>query len=246
MNKFNSLLPDNLPSPTTSSSLSSSVDKGEDDVGTILPVPEPSHVFNIVLHAIYYMSCALYHPSLTVITTGIRAMAKYGIPLEKYLAPCTPLYQYLLSQSPTSPLEVYACAAEHSLHDLAVQVSPHLLAFPLHNVTDEDAQRMGPVYLKKMFFQQLGRVEALKRLLLPPPESHAPTMDCGFFQQKKLTRAWALASAYLAWDARPDLSTGAIESALGPLGEHLDCETCKKALDERVRMLVVQWALIKV
>jgi hypothetical protein len=54
-----------------------------------------------------------------------------------------------------------------------------------------------------MFFLHVGRVDALKRILLPPPHQHPPTIDCGFSDQKGVTRAWALASSYLVWDARP-------------------------------------------
>jgi hypothetical protein len=245
-NEFNSLLPDDLVATAAMSNSNTSAEEDKDDIGPVIPVPEHSAVLNVVLHGIYCISCVLYNPSIPTLTAGVAAMHKYGVPLHKYIYPSAPLYQQLLSHSPSSPIEVYACAAEYGLHDLAVQVSPHLLTFPLCNLSDEDARRIGPVYLKKMFFQHLGRVDALKRLLLPPPEGHAPTSDCGFFEQKKLTRAWALASAYLAWDARPDLSTGIIEGALSPLGEHLDCILCKTALRERVKQLVVQWALVKV
>ncbi|KAI0685020.1 hypothetical protein BC835DRAFT_1421675 [Cytidiella melzeri] len=248
-NKFDSLIPDDLvaaatrPGPDSTDGTSANADK--DDIGPVIPVRESSEVLNVVLHAIYCMSCVLYNPSVSTLTEAVTAMAKYGVPMHKYLSLSSPLYQHLLSLSPASPMQVYACAAEHGLHELAVQVSSALLAFPLCNISDEDAARMGPVYLKKMFFQHLGRVDALKRLLLPPPEGHEPKPDCGFQEQKKLTRAWALASAYLAWDARPDLSTESIENALGPLGEHLGCDMCKLALSERVRQLVVQWALVK-
>ncbi len=180
-NKFNNLLPDDLISSVTSSPPPSPIDKDSDDVGPVIPVSESSSVLNIALHAIYCMSSVLYHPSTSTLTAGVAALSKYGVPLSKYLSPSSLLYQHLLAQSPSSPVEVYACAAEHNLHDLAVQVSPHLLSFPLCNLSDDDATRMGPVYLKKMFFQHLGRVDALKRLLLPPPEGHPPTMECGYF-----------------------------------------------------------------
>lgn len=220
--------------------------KDEDDVGPVVPLPESSAVLNIMLHAIYGMSCVLYSPAISTVVSAISALAKYGVSLEKYVASSAHLFQYLLSMSPASPVEVYACAAEHNLHELATQVSPHLLNFSLSNISDADAIKMGPIYLKKMFFLHLGRVDALKRLLLPPPAGHAPTRDCGYYEQQRLTRAWALASAYLAWDARPDLSTVTIESALGPLGQHLACDQCKAALQERIKQLIVQWALVKV
>jgi hypothetical protein len=148
---------------------------------------------------------------------------------------------------------------------MAVAVSSHLLSFPLATITDDVAERIGPVYLKRLFFLHFGRVDALKRLLLSPPHPHAPTAWCDFAEQKKITRAWALASAYLAWDARPgehrslrtpdicfihcfwaDLSTSAMESALSPLGEHLSCELCKRALKDRIINLLTQWSVVKV
>ena len=101
-----------------------------------------------------------------------------------------------------------ALAAAHDLYELAVPVSSHLLSFALHSLTDELALRIGPVYMKRLFFLHLGRLDALKRLLLPPPHPHPPTAGCDFAEQKRLTRAWALASAYLAWDARPGTRRG--------------------------------------
>ncbi|KAJ3546166.1 hypothetical protein NMY22_g2162 [Coprinellus aureogranulatus] len=124
--------------------------------------------------------------------------------------------------------------------------SSHLLGFPLFSLTDEMAERIGPVYLKRLFFLHFGRSDALKRVLLPPPQPHPPTHNCDFNEQKKLTRAWALASAYLAWEARPDLSTSTMESALRPLADHLTCEQCQAALRERIKNLVVQWSVVKV
>jgi len=67
------------------------------------------------------------------------------------------------------------------------------------------ADAIGPIYLKRLFFLHFGRSDALRRVLLPPPNLHTPTTSCDFSDQKKLTRAWALASAYLAWDARPGM-----------------------------------------
>lgn len=172
----------------------------------MISLPEGSCVLNVVLHTIYHMPCTHYSPSIDTLIAAVDAMHKYGIPVSKYIATGTPLYQLILALAPVAPLELYSLAAAHDLYDLAVPISSHLLAFPLSNITDEMAERMGPVYLKRMFFLHLGRIDALKRLLLPPPHPHAPTPDCDFTEQKKLTRAWALASAYLAWDARPGSS----------------------------------------
>jgi hypothetical protein len=174
-----------------------------EDAEAIVPVPESSEVLNILLHTIYNMTCSHYAPSLPSIAVTIKTLKSYGIPLSIYIAPPTPLFALLLSHAPAAPLEVYSLAAEHDLEHIAIAASPHLLSFPLPTLTDEMAEQMGPVYLKKLFFLHLGRSDALKRLLLPPPHPHPPTADCDFTEQKKLTRAWALASAYLAWDTRP-------------------------------------------
>jgi hypothetical protein len=161
------------------------------------------------------------------------------------IAANTPLYNVLLSQAPLYHIQIYALASRYDLYDLAVPTSSHLLAYSLHQIDDTVAERIGPVYLKRLFFLHFGRMEALKRILLNPPHPHAPTSDCDFTDQKKLTRAWALASAYLAWDARPDLSISSIESALNPLSEHLACDLCKRSLKERVKDLVVQWSVVR-
>ncbi|KAI0796833.1 hypothetical protein C8Q75DRAFT_213241 [Abortiporus biennis] len=231
-NGFKSLLP---PKPI----------KGRDDLGPMISVPEHSAVLNIILHTVYNMSCNHYSPSVETLLAAVEALRKYGIPITKYMAPSTPLYQTVLALAPIAPVELYTLAAKYDLYELAVPISSHLLGFPLSNMTDDMAAKMGPVYLKRMFFLHLGRVDALKRLLLPPPHPHGPTLDCDFTEQKKLTRAWALASAYLAWDARPDLSASSMEAALGPLGEHLTCELCRQTLRDRIKQLVIQWSVVK-
>ena len=114
-----------------------------------------------------------------------------------------PLSTLFLGTAPQVPIEFYALAGAYDLNHLAIPISSFLLSYSLASLTDELAVKMGPLYLKRLFFLHLGRVEALKRLLLPPPQAHGPSANCDFTEQKKLTRAWALASAYLAWDVRP-------------------------------------------
>ncbi|KAF8639758.1 hypothetical protein AX17_001020 [Amanita inopinata Kibby_2008] len=230
-NAFNSLL--RPPSPHS------------EDQDSVVPVPEISAVLNIILHTMYDMSCAHYSPPFPLLVTAVDRMPAYGVNLKSCTIPSSPLYILLLSHAPLFPLELYALAACHDLYDLAVATSSHLLSFPLATLTDEMAERMGPVYLKRLFFLHFGRSDALKRVLLPPPHPHPPTPWCDFTEQKKLTRAWALASAYLAWDARPDLSTSTMESALHPLTEHLACEQCQHVLRDRIKNLIIQWSVVK-
>ncbi|KIJ69995.1 hypothetical protein HYDPIDRAFT_23147 [Hydnomerulius pinastri MD-312] len=231
-NGFNSLLP---PSSQTK----------QGPMGPVVLIPESSTLLNIVLHTVYDMSCSQYSPSFESLAAALSTMINYGISLKTYVARSTPLHTLLLSHAPLYPLELYTLAATHDLYDLAVPTSSHLLSFSLASLTDEMAERIGPRYLKRLFFLHFGRADALKRLLLPPPHPHPPTPTCDFTEQKKLTRAWALASAYLAWDARPDLSTSTMESALAPLGEHLSCDSCRLALQDRLKTLIVQWSVVK-
>ncbi|PCH41502.1 hypothetical protein WOLCODRAFT_17151 [Wolfiporia cocos MD-104 SS10] len=241
-NGFRALLPAKVSPKSVIKGANSNLDL---DFGSIIPLPEPAPVLNIVLHTIYEISFAHYSPALDTLIAAVEALSSYGVPVAQHCAPGSPLYTLLLAQAPIAPLEVYALAAQHDLYELAVPTSAHLLGYHLATLNDEHARKMGAVYLRRLFFLHLGRVDALKRLLLPPPYPHAPTPECDFVEQKKLTRAWALASAYLAWDARPDLSMSAIESALCPLGEHLSCEVCRTALNERIKQLVVQWSVVR-
>ena len=194
-NSFNSLISSYPISPTS-----------EDGSHPAIMVPEDSHVLNIVLHLLYMIPCSHFCPSADIISRVISALKRYGVSIKSLATPDTCLYNLILSRAPLYPIELYAMSAEHDLHDLAVAVSPHLMSFNLSSLTDEIAMQIGPTYLKRLFFFHLGRNEALKRLLFTPPALHGPTPQCDFTEQKKLTRAWALAAAYLAWDARPGLS----------------------------------------
>ncbi|KAH9973005.1 hypothetical protein BGW80DRAFT_1437350 [Lactifluus volemus] len=223
VNGFNSLLPpkeENRP----------------EGPGSILALHDDSVVINILLHTIYNMSVAHYAPVPEAVIAAVESLEKYGLSMQTYLAPASPLYSVVLGTAPQAPIEFYATAAAYDLRNLAIPISSFLLSYSLASLTDELAVKMGPLYLK----------QALKRLLLPPPQPHMPASNCDFTEQKKLTRAWALASAYLVWDVRPDLSTHAIEAALRPLGDYLSCDNCKQLLRERINNLVTQWSTVKV
>jgi hypothetical protein len=164
---------------------------------------EPSVILNLVFHSTYEIPCTPYTPSLSEFSAAMTALTAYGIPASVVLAPHATLSAVLLAMAPLYPLDVYTLAANHGAIELATVASVHLLSFQLPSLTDETAAQMGGVYVKKLFFLHLGRVEALKRELVTPPASHTPTMDCGWAEQKALTRAWALAAAYLSWEAKP-------------------------------------------
>lgn len=166
-------------------------------------VDVPSAELNVILHALYQTSPAVHSPDFQTIVRAIDYMPIHSIPPEVVIHPSSLLHDLVLSYAPLHPLETYALAAHHKLHAMAVTVSSHLLSLDLANISDAMAERIGAIYLKKLLLLHVGRNTSLKTILLHPPHPHPPTKNCGFENQKKLTRAWALVSAYLAWDARP-------------------------------------------
>lgn len=212
-----------------------------------IALPERASVVNLLAHAVYHMPCTQFLPSFEDLTDTVAALSTYGLPTQTYLTEeDSPLFDALLTHAPTRPLDLYAFAATNGLHELAVLTSPHLLSLNLSSLTDDIAVSIGPIYLKKLFFLHLGRISALKELLQLPPRPHVPTPLCSFEEQRELTRAWALASAYLTWNARPHTGASTIEAALRNLANHLSCELCKLSLQDRVHDLVVQWSTVRV
>lgn len=169
----------------------------------ILTTTEHSHVLNVILHTIYNMSSATFEPSMATLISAVACLVKYGIPLQVYIAPGTPLYALLVAHAPHSPLDVYALAGQCDLYDLAVQASPFLLAYRPTMISEEYAERMGPIYYRRLVSLQTSRVEALKEILRDPPRGHPETANCDAGNQAGLGRAWELTAAYLIWERRP-------------------------------------------
>ncbi|KAK7692909.1 hypothetical protein QCA50_004547 [Cerrena zonata] len=226
-NEFDGLLTD----PNTTSTKSAS----------IIPISETSDVVNVLLHTVYGISCSEYNPSVAVLIATITALKKYGISLRDHINPATPLFPVLTEQAQMHGIELYMVAAENDLQDMAVAISAHLLSFHLPTVTDEMAARMGPIYLKKLFFLHIDRTHVLQELMMTPPETHSPMADCGLNEQQRLMRVWALACASLAWDARPDLSPAKMEIVLGSTDGQLPCQLCNTALNARIKKLIADW-----
>ena len=166
-------------------------------------VPECSDVLNITLHAVYGMSALGYCPSFETVSSALDSFPRYGLSAKLYATAGQPLYDLVVSCAPHLPIDTYALAAAHDLADAAATASAHLLSFSLPTLSDELAVRMGPVYLKKLFFLHLGRMDALKRVLIQPPSTHSETPECSTADQKRLTRAWALTAVHVLWDAGP-------------------------------------------
>ncbi|KAH7923963.1 hypothetical protein BV22DRAFT_546500 [Leucogyrophana mollusca] len=211
----------------------------------LIAISESSTTLTIVLHTIYGLSSSRYSPSFAALSSAVASLAANEISVKQFVTPSSPLGFHILAHAPLHPLEVYALAAHYDLHDLAVASSSHLLSSNLATVTDEMAVWMGPRYLRRLFILHFDRIEALKRLLMPPPHPHPPTTTCTSEDQSRVVRAWALAMAYLIWDSRVDLSTTTIKSVIGPIGDRLQCSLCRDTLMSRMESLVVQWTNVR-
>ncbi|CDO78227.1 hypothetical protein BN946_scf184726.g2 [Trametes cinnabarina] len=214
------------------------------------PLPirtQPSaEVLNVVLHMIYGLSCMHYYPTLEAVSAALDVLKEYGVPIQVVATPNQPLYQLLLSFAPFRPIDAYSLAAYHSLEDAAVSISSHLLAYDLGGLPDTAAEKMGPIYLKRLFTLHQTRIAALRDILFTPPVQHPPTPICMSESQQTLTRAWALAAAQLVWNVLPSMSTMALRSLLEPIALKLECQLCAAALNNRVQEVVYEWSSVKV
>ncbi|KAH7906506.1 hypothetical protein BJ138DRAFT_627546 [Hygrophoropsis aurantiaca] len=208
-------------------------------------VSESSMVLNIVLHTIYGRSCLGYSPSFEDLSAAVCALGDNGISPKEYISSATPLGIHILTYAPHRALDIYILAARYCLNDLAITASCHLLSCDLSSITDEMAVNMGPVYLRRLLTLHTERLDSLKRILMPPPHPHPATSTCKFGDQSKVVRAWILATAYLIWASRVDLSADDIRSVITPMEEQLQCPLCREILRSRQNTLVVQWASIK-
>ncbi|KAF6752621.1 hypothetical protein DFP72DRAFT_1132926 [Ephemerocybe angulata] len=217
---------------------------GIEEVG-IISIPLNAVLLNIIFHTIYGTSCAQNNPSVDDLIAAVDVLPELGIAPRAIIQPKTPLFTLLLSHAPMRPLDVFAVAAHHDLAELASTASSHLLSFPLFNIDDTMAARIGTSYLKRLFLLHMMRMEEVKMILAQPPALHPIRKDCDFENQKKLSGAWAWGTTCLAWDLRPDLPTQRIRSVFEPLSENLTCTECQQMLKSRIRDAVRRWASIK-
>ncbi|TFK60145.1 hypothetical protein BDN72DRAFT_850838 [Pluteus cervinus] len=212
---------------------------------TIIPISESSVVLNIILHSLYASPCTQHSPPFRALVEAVYNMPLYGISPGTHITRTTYLYAALLAYAPIYPLVLYTLAGQHKIHDLAVATSSHLLSCSFFSITDEMAERMGSIYLKRLLELHLGRFNSLKELVLSPPPPHLPTKDCSLIDQKGLTRAWALVSAYLVWDARADLSTHNMKLAFSALTKDVTCKECNNCLEYKLQEVIMKWASVK-
>ncbi|KAG8923949.1 hypothetical protein FRC00_005661 [Tulasnella sp. 408] len=206
-------------------------------------VSEESVVFNIILHLTYGMACGRYGPSIEVISNALEAMPRYGLPTPD---PTNEIWTVLLRQAEVDPLRVYSLGAAHAVDTVCIQSSEHTLNTPLSNLSEADAMTMGAIYLRRLFFLHFGRVEALKRIVGPPPDTHADTTVCSEMVQRNVKKAWKAAVAELLLAETPQATAvSALVSAFGPIANSTQCLACKEKIQERIASVVQAWGNVK-
>lgn len=225
---------------------------------------ETAAVLNIVLHAIYNLSCAMFAPSLDDVLAAVNALKTYGVSLQECFAADSALRTLVLTHAVRHPIEIYAMAGAHALESIAVTVSSHLLSYDIPSLPDALALHMGAIYLRRLGLLQAGRIDLLRNLVLGALNTHVETKTCKFNQQKDLTSAWALAVAELAWQVQPgtcavrigemsaadilraDLLIAVLQNALGGIEDQFQCSLCKDTSKTRLKFILYQWTLAEV
>ncbi|VDC04646.1 unnamed protein product [Peniophora sp. CBMAI 1063] len=209
-------------------------------------VPLSAAVLNLLLHAIYNLSVVKYAPSLEDLAASVIALEQYGLSKTALVQPPdSPLSVAILHCAPSRPFQCYSLAAHEGLETLAIATSSHTLGVSLAEISDADAEYMGPLHLKRLFFLHLGRIDALKRILSTRPSPHQNTEDCNGLANRASYEAWTKIIGEIVWDACPNISPITLEVRLLDVGKMLKCHECLSQLDHRINNLVAEWSLVK-
>lgn len=208
-----------------------------------IAVTEPSVVFSIILHIIYRMPCVPYAPDLDTISHALSSFRKYGlvIPGED-----SDIWSLILRHAPLSPLRAYAIAASYGMESVCLPISRFTLGVSLDTLSEIDAIAMGAIYLRRLFFLHTGRRDALRRVILEPPQLHRPTNYCSEARQKAVSSRWTLIAAELT--TRPsshNTTADALTEAFVNLVQSAPCGSCRTSVQSKVDDLVQAWLGIR-
>ncbi|KAG8981586.1 hypothetical protein FRB90_007150 [Tulasnella sp. 427] len=189
-----------------------------------IAVQETSIVFNLLLHVLYGMY-------------GLR-MIGAGDP--------SGIGAMILRHAASAPLRAYGLAASQGMEDVCVASSKFTFQITLDAVSENDALRMGPIYLRRLFLLHLGVVETLKKLLALLPSLHEPKGPCTPLGQQKLAVAWREAVASILLQEAPQRTTSTdLIDVLGPLRSQTTCSRCWESCRQRTMEIIRQWETLK-
>lgn len=117
----------------------------------LVVVPYPADVLNVLLHLVYGFPVQRYQPSAAVLHAVLPALQELGYNLHAFVTPHSELFLLMVQVAALDPLPMYALAAQYALEPLAVAISTLTLSVCLSDISDQLAEQMGPLYLKRLF-----------------------------------------------------------------------------------------------
>ncbi|KAH7101650.1 hypothetical protein BKA62DRAFT_172311 [Auriculariales sp. MPI-PUGE-AT-0066] len=227
---------------------------------TVLVAAEATAALEVVLHTMYGLPIQHLAPTFATLQAATTALLhRYAVAAPPLLAPSSssnphpcPLFAALLSHAAHGGIpcarDVYTLAARNRLEPLAVAVSEHLISFDTSTISDDFADALGGVYLRRLVVMLMDRTAAFKQIVIAfPGPLHPEQPACRpSEQQNEVLTPWAFASAKLITEARADMSTIEIETSLNPLAYRCTCTECRQSIQAQIRHIVQQWAAVKV
>lgn len=188
---------------------------------------------------------ARYGPDIELLGQALSCLAKYGIS-GTTADGNSDVWDLILQQASRHSIRAYALGAAHAFDAFCIVASEYTLAVSLDTLTEGDALTMGAIYLRRLIFLHQGRRVALQRVIMEPPEQHAPTPVCSLMDQAGITRAWALGVAeILALPMLQNMPADVLFGTLGLVVGGTECDTCKGIIRSRTVAAGKAWLSIK-
>ncbi|EIW59785.1 uncharacterized protein TRAVEDRAFT_122171 [Trametes versicolor FP-101664 SS1] len=211
-----------------------------------LILTETADVLDIMFRVIYDIPCIDTDHTLEVTDAAIDALTMYSVPIPPRAAPASPLGALVLSYTPHRSIEVYALAAHHGLETLATTISAHLHSYDFSMLTDACINKIGSIYLFRLFALQRKRLAALQDIITRPPAKHPVTATCDKTAQQQLDCIWASAIAELAFIVDPGVSARTLSATFEQANGTVGCSDCRATIHDRTEEVMAEWATLKV
>ena len=163
-------------------------------------VSERGLILLLALRVLYGLPCLHLHPTIEDIELMIEALNKYGVEVRRLAAPSLPLYQLILSFTPSHAMDAYCLAARYNLEEAAVVAASHLLTYDPSKLPDALAAKIGPLYCRRLADLQRLRQSAFRELLDSPLSIHPPSPVCDDDGRRQLEIIWKAAIVKAVWN----------------------------------------------
>ncbi|KAG9003409.1 hypothetical protein FRB94_003117 [Tulasnella sp. JGI-2019a] len=212
-------------------------------------VGHTSRVIDVVLRVIYDMPCQQTMPELDIISLALSVLDQYGLSTPNETSPSEIWSLVLRHARTTDSIQAYALAAAHSMDKVCIEASAHTLRAPLENITEQQANLAGPIYLRRLFLLHMSRRESLRAVMERPPIiTGQHDLRCSAVDREGVARSWALAAANVMTLKTAPQGVGGEELSKALLSEATEgrtCEQCLACIRDRISEVVHDWLAIK-